>query len=57
MAELQNNFYVEKVKKLRKQLPERGDPTKQLRKMMEGRPHPRPEGLSLRNVTPAEVLL
>ena len=55
MAELQNNFYVEKVKKLRKQLPERGDPTKQLRKMMEGRPHPRPEGLSLRNVTPAEV--
>merc|ERR1712218_553376 len=30
MAELQNNFYVEKVKKLRKQLPERGYPTKQL---------------------------
>ena len=36
-------------------MPERGDPTAQLRKSIEARPHPRPEGLSLKTVTPAEV--
>ena len=55
MAELQNKYYVEKVKKIRNQLPERGDPTAQLRKSIEARPHPRPEGLSLKTVAPAEV--
>ena len=54
MAELQNKYYVEKVKKIR-QLSEIGDPTAQLRRNMEARPHPRNEELSLKTVTPSEV--
>ena len=55
MAELQNKYYVEKVKKIRQKLPEIGDPTAQLRKSMEERPHPRTEELRLRTVNPSEV--
>ena len=55
MAELQNKYYVEKVKKIRQKLPETGDPTAQLRRNMEARPHPRTEELSLKTVTPSEV--
>ena len=55
MAELQNTYYVEKVKKIRARLPRRGDPTALLRQTMEARPRPRPAGLTLASVTPEAV--
>ena len=54
MAELQNTFYVQKVRKIRAQLPRRGDPTALLREAMGRRPRPRP-GLALACVTPETV--
>ena len=55
MAEEQNTFYVNKVKKIREKLPQRGDPTALLRRIMESRPRPRPAGLSLSSATPETV--
>ena len=55
MAEAQNQYYVSKVRKIREQLPQRGDPTALLRKTMEARPRPRPAGLALSCVTPEKV--
>ena len=55
MAELQNSYYIEKVRKIRQKLPEIGDPTAHLRKSMNGRPHPRTEELVLKTVTPFEI--
>ena len=55
MAEAQNKFYVNKVKKIREKLPQRGDPTALLRQSMAARPRPRPAGLALSSVTPAAV--
>ena len=40
MAELQNKFYIDKVKKIREKLPIGGDPCKLLRKMMQNRQRP-----------------
>ena len=55
MAEIQNSYYISKVRDIRRQLPEEGDPTATLRKLMESRPHPRPEGLTLKAVGPQEI--
>ena len=55
MAELQNNYYIQKVQTIREQLPKQGDPTATLRKAMEARPQPRQEGLVLKAVTPDEI--
>ena len=55
LAELQNKYYIDKVKNIREKLPEIGDPAAQLRKSMDARPHPRTEALSLKTVTPFEV--
>ena len=55
MADLQNRYYINKVHDIRKQLPQQGDPTGILRKIMESRPHPRPEGLTLKCVSPDDV--
>ena len=54
MAEEQNSYYVDKVLKIRAQLPRRGDPTAFLRQAMEGRPRPRP-ALALAAATPETV--
>ena len=53
-AEEQNSFYVNKVLKIRAQLPRRGDPTAHLRQAMDARPRPRP-ALALTAVTPETV--
>ena len=37
MAELQNNYYIEKVRNIRQKLPEIGDPTAHLRKSLNER--------------------
>ena len=55
MAELMNQFYVNKVAKIRAQLPRIGDPTAALRQSMASRPHPRPAGFSLTSATPETV--
>ena len=55
MAEAQNQYYISKVKKIREQLPQRGDPTAVLRRTMEARPRPRPAGLALSCVSPEKV--
>ena len=55
MAQLQKNFYVKKVEKIRAQLPKQGDPTATLRQSMEARPHPRPAGLAFKCVAPQKV--
>ena len=44
MANIQNQFYKDKVTQIRDKLPQRGDPTAGLRNMMTKRPHPRTEG-------------
>ena len=44
MANIQNQYYKEKVAQIRKKLPERGDPTAGLRNIMNKRPHPSAEG-------------
>ena len=55
MADIQNRFYVDKVKKIRALLPRRGDPTAHLREAMARRPRPRPAGLALACATPEAV--
>ena len=56
MAELQNKFYIDKVKKIREKLPVGGDPCKLLRKMMQNRQRPDRTGdLEFRSVRPEEV--
>ena len=55
MAELQNQFYIEKVQKIRAQLPRQGDPTATLRRAMAARPRPRPADLALASVTPETI--
>ena len=55
MANIQNQFYADKVSKIRQKLPKIGDPTKTLRDMMNKRPHPRQQGLTLKAVSPSVI--
>ena len=55
MANIQNQYYKDKVAQIRGKLPEQGDPTAGLQKIMNKRPHPRTEGLSFRSVSPFSV--
>ena len=55
MANIQNQYYRDKVAQIRGKLPEIGDPTASLRKMMKKRPHPRTEELTYRSVSPFTV--
>ena len=55
MAELQNQFYIEKVKNIRAKLPQQGAPTAVLQQHMLNRPRPRPKGLTLACASPEAV--
>ena len=55
MANIQNQYYADKVRKIRQKLPKIGDPTKTLRDLMNKRPHPRKQGLTLKTVSPSEI--
>ena len=50
MTNIQNQYYADKVRKIREKLPKTGDPTKTLRTLINERPHPRQEGLTLKAV-------
>ena len=55
MADIQNQYYKDKVKEIRSKLPAKGDPTAGLRKLIEERPYPRTQGLVLKAVSPFQV--
>ena len=55
MANIQNQYYKEKVHNIREKLFTRGDPTAGLKKLMDERLHPRMQGLALRAVSPDQV--
>ena len=55
MTNIQNQYYADKVRKIREKLPKTGDPTKTLRTLINKRPHPRQEGLTLKAVCPREI--
>ena len=55
MAELQNEYYIEKVKKIRQKLPQQGSPTEALRQHIQSLPRPRPDSLALACVSPEAV--
>ena len=55
MAELQNSYYFNKVQDIRRQLPNQGDPTATLRKVMSRRRGPLQHSLSLKAVGPEKV--
>ena len=48
-------YYKDKDSKIRQKLPDIGDPTANLRKIMSERPHPRMKGLTLSAVSPDQV--
>ena len=55
MADIQNQYYKDKVRKIREKLPKRGDPTAGLQKLMDEGPKPKTEGLILKSVNPFQV--
>ena len=55
MAEIQNQYYIEKIQKIRQKLPPQGDPTSNLRNLMKEKEQIHTDGLSINTVSPEQI--
>ena len=55
MAEIQNHYYIDKIRKIRQKLPPQGDPTSNLRKIIAGKAQTQTNGFSINTVSPDEI--